>query len=256
MKFIPKQVLTETMAANPLDNQISNDQDVTKLAQEGILTAIAAETDAINQYTQIADLVFQSEPWFKEKATPVINDIVAEEKKHLGQLTEFISNLPGYKEDIEAGEKETETGKHVEKESVTESVIEKAPQNYTLFDLEIIAKILEKEGVSSEELDKIYDDYRFTVYPSEVDDILARFNFNEETLNRLENEIIEQADFEKNEITKAEEERIDAAQSDIDTLECLLDPEDTYFIRTAEVRDQIRDILFDLKNSINKEENI
>ena len=39
--FIPKQTLTEGMAANPLDKQVSDEQDVTKLAQEGILTAIA-----------------------------------------------------------------------------------------------------------------------------------------------------------------------------------------------------------------------
>lgn len=125
-RFIPKKTLTEGMAANPLDNQVSEEQDVTKLAQEGILTAIAAETDAINQYTQIADLIFQSEKWLKDLAEPVVNDIIAEEKKHLGQLTELLSQLPGYQKEFEEGEKETQTGEDTteEKESVKESLTE------------------------------------------------------------------------------------------------------------------------------------
>jgi len=125
-RFIPKHTLTEGMAANPLDHQVSEEQDVTKLAQEGILTAVAAETDAINQYTQIGDLIFSSEQWLKDLAEPVINDIIAEEKKHLGQLTELLSQLPGYQKDFEEGEKETQTGEDTseEKESVKESLAE------------------------------------------------------------------------------------------------------------------------------------
>ncbi len=126
--FIPKKILTESMAANPLDKQVNEEQDVTKLAQEGILTAIAAETDAINQYTQISDLIFSSEQWFKDLAEPVINDIIAEEKKHLGQLTELLSQLPSYQKDFEEGEKETQTGKDTskDKEETEESITIKA----------------------------------------------------------------------------------------------------------------------------------
>ena len=59
-RFIPKKTLTESMASNPLDKAVIENQDVTALAQEGILTAAAAETDAINQYHQILDLVDKS----------------------------------------------------------------------------------------------------------------------------------------------------------------------------------------------------
>lgn len=125
-RFIPKEVLTEGMAANPLDKGVAEEQDITTLAQEGILTAVAAETDAINQYEQILDLINSSEPWLSEKAIPVIKDIIAEEKKHLGQLTELVSQLPGYQVDFEKGEKETQTGEDTsdkeEKEEVEESV--------------------------------------------------------------------------------------------------------------------------------------
>ena len=131
-RFIPKKTLTEGMASNPLDAVQTVSNDITKKAQEGILTAVAAETDAINQYEQILDLINSSEPWLSEKAIPVIKDIIAEEKKHLGQLTELVSQLPGYQVDFEKGEKETQTGEDTsdkeaekteeEKEEVEESV--------------------------------------------------------------------------------------------------------------------------------------
>ena len=125
-RFIPKKTLTESMASNPLDAIQTVSNDITKKAQEGILTAVAAETDAINQYEQILDLINSSEPWLSEKAIPVIKDIIAEEKKHLGQLTELVSQLPGYQVDFEKGEKETQTGEDTsdkeEKEGVEESV--------------------------------------------------------------------------------------------------------------------------------------
>ena len=125
-RFIPKKTLTESMASNPLDAIQTVSNDITKKAQEGILTAVAAETDAINQYEQILDLINSSEPWLSKKAIPVIKDIIAEEKKHLGQLTELVSQLPGYQVDFEKGEKETQTGEDTsdkeEKEEVEESI--------------------------------------------------------------------------------------------------------------------------------------
>ena len=186
--FIPKKTLTEGMAANPLDNQVSNDQDVTKLAQEGILTAIAAETDAINQYTQIADLVFQSEPWFKEKATPVIDDIVAEEKKHLGQLTEFMSNLPAFEKEMKAGEEETETGEH--KEEAKESVEQKTyPSGFDKYDADIIFDLLENKYHINITEDFVMD-HNLQLYADEVDEMLAELNIDPNILPEIENDII------------------------------------------------------------------
>ena len=83
--------LTEGMAANPLDKVVAEDQDVTTFAQEGILTAAAAETDAINQYIQILDLVDRSEPWLGNLVKPTLEDIISEEKKHFAQLSTIVS---------------------------------------------------------------------------------------------------------------------------------------------------------------------
>ena len=253
-RFIPKKTLIETMAANPLDKGVKDNNDITKLTQEGILTAIAAETDAINQYQQISDMVSESEEWLKKAATPVIEDIIAEEKKHLGQLTELVSNLPGYKEDFEAGKKETETGKHVEKESVTESVNEKANEAFSKFDAEIIFDLLEKKyNVSL--TDDFVMEYPLEMYADQVDSILARLNIEPNILPEIENDIINSADIEKNQITKQREEDSENLQYDIDTLKRLIEPDDSLYIRSSNIREKIYEIISDLEIS-NTQENI
>lgn len=119
MRFIPKKVLTEGMAANPLDKGVAEEQDITTLAQEGILTAAAAETDAINQYMQILDMVDRSESWLSNLVKPTLEDIIFEEKKHFAQLSTIISKLPAFEEEFKAGTEEAETGK--DKEGVKEA---------------------------------------------------------------------------------------------------------------------------------------
>lgn len=186
-KFIPKKTLTEGMASNPLDAVQSVSNDVTKKAQEAILTAVAAETDAINQYSQILDLIKASEPWLDEIATSVIEDIIAEEKKHLGQLTELVSNLPGYEEDFKAGEKETETGKDEndseEKEEVEESVS---------FDIKSFFNILSEEGINiPESLLEYANSTNDTLTAVEIDTLLE--TLDPEALDKIEKRIISEA---------------------------------------------------------------
>ena len=118
-RFIPKEVLTEGMAANPLDKGVAEEQDITTLAQEGILTAAAAETDAINQYMQILDMVDRSESWLSNLVKPTLEDIISEEKKHFAQLSTIISKLPAFEKEFKAGTEEAETGK--DKEDVKEA---------------------------------------------------------------------------------------------------------------------------------------
>lgn len=121
MKFTPKVSLTEAMAANPLEVAVTEDHDITSKAQEGLLTAIAAETDAINQYSQIKTMVDMSEPWLKAAVGETLDDIIHEERKHLAQLSKVTSELPIMKEAWEEGWKEAETGKDV-KESVEDTL--------------------------------------------------------------------------------------------------------------------------------------
>ena len=118
-RFIPKEVLTEGMAANPLDKGVAEEQDITTLAQEGILTAAAAETDAINQYMQILDMVDRSESWLSNLVKPTLEDIISEEKKHFAQLSTIVSKLPAFEKEFKAGTEEAETGK--DKEDVKEA---------------------------------------------------------------------------------------------------------------------------------------
>lgn len=123
-RFIPKNVLIEGMAANPLDKEVAEEQDITALAQEGILTAAAAETDAINQYMQILDMVDRSESWLSNLVKPTLEDIIFEEKKHFAQLSTIISKLPAFEEEFKAGTEEAETGK--DKEDVKEAKSDEA----------------------------------------------------------------------------------------------------------------------------------
>lgn len=197
--FIPKKTLTEGMAANPLDHQVSNDQDVTKLAQEGILTAIAAETDAINQYTQILDLVFQSESWLKEKATPVLEDIIAEEKKHLAQLTELVSTLPAFEKEMEEGEQETKTGKDVSEEPTEEKSEEEekeeVDESAPTFDLASTLKIITEEYPTASSFwstDEI-DSTKESVEAEYIDNLLEAVEMDTETLDKIEKRIVSEA---------------------------------------------------------------
>lgn len=254
MKFVPKERLVETMAANPLDKAVTEDQDVTALAQEGILTAAAAETDAINQYSQIIELVDRSEPWLGEMVKPTLEDIISEEKKHFAQLSTIVSKLPAFEEEFKAGTEEAETGEDKEepkedtteeKEEVEESVAVKSSEEYNKYDLDTIIKIITEETTIT--TDYLYDNadaYNYIeldgLYPQQVDDFLSLFTFNPETLERIEKRIVEEADIEKNNNL----EKIDNIQSDISTLEGLLDNK----LFSQEAISGLQELIQNLKN--------
>lgn len=242
MKFVPKIKLAEEMAANPLDKAVKDNQDITALAQEGILTAAAAETDAINQYSQILDLVNKSEEWLIKLAKSTLEDIIAEEKRHFAQLSMIISKLPAFKKEFAAGKEEVETGKDKDEvkealdiilskiqsrldylKDMKESVSEKTSEKYTEYDLDrIIRIIVEESNVSESYLYDLADALNLVgveLYPAQVDQLLNQIDFNLDTLDRIEKRIIEEADIKKMQA----QEKSDDITSDIDTLKSLLD---------------------------------
>ena len=110
-----------------------------------------------------------------------------------------------------------------DKEEVEESVAEKSSEEYNKYDLDTIIKIITEETTIT--TDYLYDNadaYNYVeldgLYPQQVDDFLALFTFNPETLERIEKRIIEEADIEKNNNL----EKADNIQTDISTLEALL----------------------------------
>ena len=246
--FIPKKTLTEGMASNPLDAVQTVSNDITKKAQEGILTAAAAETDAINQYEQILDLVNSSEPWLGNMVKPTLEDIISEEKKHFAQLSTVISKLPAFEEEFKAGAEEAETGEdkeepkeetenkseEEEKEEVKEEVQE-LPEvtEYSLFNVGIVRKIIREECSNPEQLqsgfDKLEDLQQFDNEDNEdvtafvIDCALYPFNFDPEVLARVENRIVKEAYVGEDTERKAKDEgRDNIAMRDADTLEALI----------------------------------
>ena len=248
--------LTEGMAANPLDKVVAEDQDVTTFAQEGILTAAAAETDAINQYIQILDLVDRSEPWLGNLVKPTLEDIISEEKKHFAQLSTIVSKLPAFEKEFEMGKEEAETGEdkneeNVEaeetKEEVEESVETEDNATKVKFDLDVIENILiNTMNWKMEYVDGVIDELGITdreLYPYEVDKLLSYWNFDVELLDYLEGQIVEKANTENN---KAKAAKLDLAD-DIDTLESLLDPENKKLFSEKAIAG-LRELIERLKN--------
>lgn len=248
--------LTEGMAANPLDKVVAEDQDVTTFAQEGILTAAAAETDAINQYIQILDLVDRSEPWLGNLVKPTLEDIISEEKKHFAQLSTIVSKLPAFEKEFEMGKEEAETGEdkneeNVEaeetKEEVEESVETEDNATKVKFDLDVIENILiNTMNWKMEYIDGVIDELGITdreLYPYEVDKLLSYWNFDVELLDYLEGQIVEKANVENN---KAKAAKLDLAD-DIDTLESLLDPENKKLFSEKAIAG-LRELIERLKN--------
>lgn len=194
--------LQETMAANPLDAVVAEEADKTKLAQEAILTAIAAETDAINQYTQILDVVNESEQWLVDSVTPTLTDIIDEEKRHLSQLSKIVSDLPAFEEQWKAGENEVETG-----EDVSESLEESLSEDYDeyVFDLvdvvSIINEYLKETAYNDpnlvanmnkiEEEAKLLSDTNGLITASKLDYLLGKYNYTIINLEELEDRLAE-----------------------------------------------------------------
>lgn len=213
MAFIKRIDLQETMAANPLDAVVAEEADKTKLAQEAILTAIAAETDAINQYTQILDVVNESEQWLADSVTPTLTDIIDEEKRHLSQLSKIVSDLPAFEEQWKAGEKEVETG-----EDVSESLEESLSEDYSdyVFDLvdvvSIINDYLKTTASNDPNLDsniekiendaKLLTDKNGLITASKLDHLLNKYNYTIVNLEELEDQLADKK-LENDSIMKA-----------------------------------------------------
>lgn len=228
MKFTPRVELKENASANPLDHQIQNENDVTKVAQEAILAAIASETDAINQYMQISNLVFKSEDWLKNSVDSQLEDILNEEKKHLAQLTTIASTFPSMKEHWEDGVNEVKTGEDSEnkeevKESLTESLKEEVAKNrnYDIHQLcQVVGDILENEYEDYDDSDFEMIETFFKVYegldeltPEQVDlgihDFVEHFNLSPELIPEIERQIMEK-------VSDPFENRREEFKSDVD----------------------------------------
>lgn len=204
-----KTQLAEGMAANPLDKAVAEDQDVTALAQEGLLTAAAAETDAINQYMQILELVDKSEPWLGEMVKATLEDIISEEKKHFAQLSTIVSKLPAFEEEFKAGAEEAETGEDkeepkeevVEESTITEDLtVEDQPETYgKKFDWFKIMEILQNNGMGNDVLntmEKYNEEWGIgaAIKAVEIDDMFDTcLPVSEEAREKIEQEIITQA---------------------------------------------------------------
>ena len=121
----------------------------------------------------------------------------------------------------------------------------KSSEEYNKYDLDTIIKIITEETTIT--TDYLYDNadaYNYIeldgLYPQQVDDFLSLFTFNPETLERIEKRIVEEADIEKNNNL----EKIDNIQSDISTLEGLLDNK----LFSQEAISGLQELIQNLKN--------
>jgi len=207
MKLIPKKRLTEETAGNPLDYAVATDTDVTTKAEEAIMVAIASETDAMNQYMQILDLVERSEDWLKSLVTDEIQDILDEEKKHLAQLSYIASKLPHVENKWNEGWKEAESGKDTSenKEEVKESITEDVDQyrDYATAGLKdtLLNILREKYGEEVDEEDEQAINEFFEPFASErelsperinllINEFMSDFGFDEDDKQDIEKEIM------------------------------------------------------------------
>lgn len=212
MKLIPKKRLTEETAGNPLDYAVDTDTNVTTKAEEAILVAVSSETDAMNQYTQILDLVERSEDWLKSLVTDEIQDILNEEKKHLAQLSYLVSKLPHIENKWNEGWKEAESGKDTSDESeneknkeVKESITEDVDQyrDYATAGLKntLLNILREKYGEEVDEEDEQAINEFFEPFASErelsperinllINEFMSDFGFDEDDKQDIEKEIM------------------------------------------------------------------
>lgn len=246
MKFTPKKTTLQEEAINPLTNIVEDDKDTTKLVQQAILSAIASETDAINEYNQIIDGLKSSEEWLVKAVKPTLEDVVKEEEKHLGQLTKLASDFPKMKENFIKGWEEAETGEDVDvKESINEAVSEN--RRYTPEDIvEVICNkynMTEKDEDWTETCFKMYSGVD-ELYPEEVNlglhEFAEHFQLSEEDLRELEQEIMQKT---VDPIEKRKEEFKSDIETDISTLENLFE-----HLYTIAANDKIQEVIDYLKN--------
>ena len=168
MKFIKKQLqedyTSQKQEETPAEEveQKAESKAKDEEYKQAILTAIGSETGAWNEYNTILEMESEVSQDLVKQFHDTIEDIRNEEMKHVGQLTTKVSELPDMKAAYDAGKIEAENGeeeslsnekkdeepKEEEKEEVkesvvlTESVVEKTPDNTRRFDSDTIFELI------------------------------------------------------------------------------------------------------------------
>ncbi len=250
--------LTEGFSANPLKSADAvGDMSVEEQAQSAIMRAVASETDAINQYDQIIALIKKSDKWLSTAALSTLEDVAHEEKKHLGQLTALVSTFPEFKDGIGAGVKEFATGddtddskggKADQKESITESVVEKVEsgQEDRLFStddvIDIVFDTLEWTKVGENDF-RMYLGDKEEVTAAEIDAALANYGIPPLLLPEIETEIVRLSDPKKERLADFESD----LSSDLFMIEELLEKITVVPVKSAlvELIDKIKTLKYD-----------
>lgn len=211
MRLVRKTVLKEA-EANPLET-IDVDLSYDEQYKQAILKAIASETSAYTEYSQIIAIEpHVSEKSLVDKFHDTLVDISNEEMKHIAQLTTKISEVPGMKDAYEAGKKEAETGVDKEnseekdensKEKVTESVmLTEAVQPNRLYDSYTVQQIIADDlGLNDTQYEKIEDIFRYAddeltaeQVDSYIQEVRSIFTMSDAKLDKIENDIIASTD--------------------------------------------------------------
>ena len=224
MRLIKKQALKEDYSNTENKEVTTGSKDADY--KQAILTAIGSETGAWNEYNTILEMEKDVSSDLVEHFHNTIEDIRNEEMKHIGQLTEKASELPDMKDAYEAGKKEAEEGneesltntektsdekpaeeaeekKEEVKESVqlTESVMEKNPDNTRRFDSDTIFELIltnfDPTPESENVIYRLFNDGE-ELTAQEVDEKLAKvqaiLNISPENMEALETLIIQSRD--------------------------------------------------------------
>ena len=211
MRLVRKTVLKEA-EANPLET-IDVDLSYDEQYKQAILKAIASETSAYTEYSQIIAIEpHVSEKSLVDKFHDTLVDISNEEMKHSAQLTTKISEVPGMKDAYEAGKKEAETGVDKEnseekdensKEKVTESImLTEAVQPNRLYDSYTVQQIIaDNLGLNDTQYEKIEDIFRYAddeltaeQVDSYIQEVRSIFTMSDAKLDKIENDIIASTD--------------------------------------------------------------
>lgn len=243
MVFIKKkQELVTEEAANPLEQSMETSNDITSKAQQAIMKLLEGEADAINQYAQAMEMVEASEAWLSEAVMDTLKDIRREEKKHLAQLYSKVKEFPENAEDFEDGEEEAATG--VDKESVKEAVVQgKVYDGSKVNDIITNHTIGFEYGTQEyEALDTLasYIDFERDYTAQEIDNALAQFAIDPNTLQQIEAEISELPD--------AKQERIKEFKSDLEMdIQAISDLIDDSKLFTFAARHRLNELIMGLK---------
>ena len=192
--------------------------------KQAILTAIGSETGAWNEYNTILEMESEVNKDLVEHFHNTIEDIRNEEMKHVGQLTEKISELPDMKAAYDAGKLEAEKGneesldttnkdnnKDKEKKEATlmESIVEKNPDKTRLFNpdkigdvISLYPKVKALDPLTAEQVEdltyKYFYDEDADLTAQEVDlrleDIIKVIKLSPEEQEELERQIIATTD--------------------------------------------------------------